>query len=799
VITRPLPRAPELFEPEFDVKAAPEDEAADEASEKKIQKRKKPRRGKKGAHLIERKLRQWAANVGDWILPRAHAQSKSGSAAVVLRWEAVSDVSGYVIQVSEDKRFSKVVKESKIDQNFFRFSPPSLEREYWFRVKSIDKDGREGEFSKPRKVPAGTRAPTQLSPPSGRTMSWRDKKPSIKLRWAGSPVAVRYELEISRSPTFKKMLIKERVKGDPTYSFAPPEVGTYHWRVRMVDVAGTKSAYSRVAKLPVALASPDPLQPRPNGRVSLGPGQPLALRWSKRDGTGYEVQVSRRRDFRGKPLRRLTQKTRIEIPLGEDGSWYWRIRAFDSKKAPTPWSKAARFVIALPRIAGQTPDNDAQLKSRRHQLQVALEWSGVDGATAYRVEMQRQKKDGTPEQLVRKFDSPKGVVEKIEAGTWSWRVTALTPKGPVGPSPERRFVLERLAPLEAPQLVGPASDARYDNAGQVDLKWEAVVGAATYEVQVQVGEAPEKLSAKKLTAALQSQIGWTRWQVVALDSEGVPSPPSESRRFYAGPQAAGADVELDPPLLNPGTSTTTTLRVRVLDASENPLKGPEVLAQSKGAKVGPFKKVGTGLFEAKVEIAPDAELGSVPVVVQVNPGPQQKIRLEIDRASTLFIGARAGVDYNLLDLVGPNVRGELGYRLPFAGKRMGLHLIGGYALLSRSLEDPEQSLTLSSSLHRIPASLLASWRLPLGVMDLFAGGGLRLETYIASSEINGQAGPSEIGLLPGGEVMLGAEGRLGPGTLVGALELSYLLHRDAAFSLGGPSLGLTLGYRLDLL
>jgi hypothetical protein len=671
VITRPLPRAPELFEPEFDVKKGVQPDGDDSSEAEEPTDDDNP---KTGAHDLGPFLKRWAAKVGNLILPAAHAQESGSSAAVVLRWEAVSDVKAYVIQVSSDRRFKNVVKEARVSQNLYRFVPPSLEKEYWFRVKSVDKDGREGEFSKPRKVPAGTRAPTNLSPASGRTMSWREKKPAIKLSWAGSPVAVRYELEISTTSGFSKKLVKEKVKGKTEYVFSPPSVGVYHWRVRMVDVAGTKSAYSRVAKLPVALAAPDPLSPRPKGRVSLGPGQPLGLKWSKRDGTGYEVQLSRRRDFRGKPLKRLTQKNQQNMPVGEDGTWYWRVRAFDSKRAPTPWSKVARFVIALPKIAGQFPEDESVLKSRRPELQVKLRWSAVEGATEYRLEMHRKKEDGSPEQLVRKFKATEGDVSSIEPGDWSWRVTALTDKGPVGPSPEKRFVLERLAPLTAPTVKAPAMEAQFKAGEAITLSWSEVPEATAYELIFGDGDGDERKKVDGASHGMTPHLGWTAWRVRALDQEGIPGPDSDRLRFYSGAPAANAEVVLDPPILNPSEGKEARIRVRLFDEKNKPLRGPEVLARSEVAKVGPFEDKGNGIFEAPVTIDPDIDGHEVPIEVLVHPGPRKEAALGIDRVATLFVGARAGASYNLLDLAGPSVHGELGYRLPFANKVLGLNL-----------------------------------------------------------------------------------------------------------------------------
>ncbi len=71
--------------------------------------------------------------------------------AVVLRWSAVEGADGYVIELSRDEKFARVVRRERVPRPYFRWSRAGPEVYFW-RVRSVDAKGREGLFSAPRRI-----------------------------------------------------------------------------------------------------------------------------------------------------------------------------------------------------------------------------------------------------------------------------------------------------------------------------------------------------------------------------------------------------------------------------------------------------------------------------------------------------------------------------------------------------------------------------------------------------------------------------------------------------------------------
>ena len=69
---------------------------------------------------------------------------------------------------------------------------------YWWRVRSVDPDGRLGPFSVPRYVSRRAPSPDPVRPPGGATIGIGASPPSVTLEWRGSPMLTKYVVEVAR-------------------------------------------------------------------------------------------------------------------------------------------------------------------------------------------------------------------------------------------------------------------------------------------------------------------------------------------------------------------------------------------------------------------------------------------------------------------------------------------------------------------------------------------------------------------------------------------------------------------------
>jgi hypothetical protein len=83
---------------------------------------------------------------------------------VVLRWQAVPGASGYDLQISAEPTFARRLREVRVELAGYRLGALPEVRWYW-RVRSVDAEGRPGPWSSTKTVEPLVRAPEPLPEP----------------------------------------------------------------------------------------------------------------------------------------------------------------------------------------------------------------------------------------------------------------------------------------------------------------------------------------------------------------------------------------------------------------------------------------------------------------------------------------------------------------------------------------------------------------------------------------------------------------------------------------------------------
>lgn len=200
-----------------------------------------------------------------------------------------------------------------------------------------------------------------------------------------------------------------------------------------------------------------------------------------------------------------------------------------------------------------------------------LEWTAVDGAVYYVVEISRDATFATIDIQQGGISATTFTAGDFDAGLvqYYWRVRAVNSGGTSVYSPVWSFETT----VAAPGLLAPESGAT-DVSRNITLEWEAVPGAASYRVQASTSvvfgsfDVDEVVTGTSLTTPVLEADKRYFWRVSAADALGVYGPFSTRWSFTTGTStnvaeaARKAPFALLPNAPNP-VSASTTLRFRL--------------------------------------------------------------------------------------------------------------------------------------------------------------------------------------------------------------------------------------------
>ena len=295
------------------------------------------------------------------------------------------------------------------------------------------------------------------------------------LKWNAVSAAAKYEVYRARS--LNGDYIKySTVTGTSYTNISYIEDGnTYYYKVRALKSDGTAGAWSSIVSVTYRAASTGTLSAPTVTGGNDSQGRPT-LKWNAVTGAA-KYEVYRARSLNGDYIKysTVTGTSYTNISYIEDGNtYYYKVRALKSDGTAGAWSSivsvtyraASTGTLSAPTVTG---GNDAQGRP-------TLKWKAVTGAAKYEVYRARSR---SGEYI--KYSTVTGTsytnTSYIENGnTYYYKVRALDANGTAGPYSAAVSVTCRLK-LSAPSVTGGK-----DSQGRPTLKWNAVSGAAKYEV-----------------------------------------------------------------------------------------------------------------------------------------------------------------------------------------------------------------------------------------------------------------------------------------------------------------------------
>ena len=251
-------------------------------------------------------------------------------------------------------------------------------------------------------------------------------------------------------------------------------------------------------------------------------GRPT-LKWNAVTGAA-KYEVYRARSMNGDYIKYSTQTSTgytNSAYLTSGSMYYYKVRALDANGTAGPWSDVVavtcRLGLTAPTVTG---GNDAQGRP-------TLTWKAVTGAAKYEVYRARSR---SGEYI--KYSTVTGTsytnTSYIENGnTYYYKVRALDANGTAGPWSDVVAVTCRLG-LTAPTVTG-GNDAQ----GRPTLKWNAVSGAAKYEVYRARSLNGGYIKYSTVTGTSYTNISYIEngntyyYKVRALDANGTAGPWSD--------------------------------------------------------------------------------------------------------------------------------------------------------------------------------------------------------------------------------------------------------------------------------
>ena len=353
-------------------------------------------------------------------------------------------------------------------------------------------------------------APASLSAPS--VTGGNDSQGRPMLKWNAVSGAAKYEVYRARSKNGDYIKYSTVTGTNYTNTSYIENGNTYYYKVRALDANGTAGPWSDVVAVTCRLGLTAPSVTGGNDSQ----GRPT-LKWNAVTGAAkYEVYRARSKDGDYIKYSTVTGTSYTNISYIENGNtYYYKVRALDANGTAGPWSDVVavtcRLGLTAPSVTG---GNDSQGRP-------TLKWNAVTGAAKYELYRARSKDGDYIKYSTQTSTGYTNSAYLTSGSTYYYKVRALDANGTAGPWSDVVAVTCRLG-LTAPTVTG-GNDAQ----GRPTLKWNAVSGAAKYEVYRARSKDGDYIKYSTTTGTSYTNISYIEngntyyYKVRALDANGT--------------------------------------------------------------------------------------------------------------------------------------------------------------------------------------------------------------------------------------------------------------------------------------
>ena len=386
-----------------------------------------------------------------------------------LKWNAVTGAAKYEVYRARSRSGEYIKYSTVTGTSYTNTSYIENGNTYYYKVRALDANGTAGAWSSI--VSVTYRAASTGTLPAPTVTGGNDSQGRPTLKWNAVTGAAKYEVYRARSQSGDYIKYSTVTGTSYTNTSYIENGNTYYYKVRALKSDGTAGAWSSVVSVTYKQTLSAPTVTGGNDAQ----GRPT-LKWNAVTGAAkYEVYRARSRSGEYIKYSTVTGTSYTNTSYIEDGNtYYYKVRALDASGTAGAWSSivsvtyraASTGTLSAPTVTG---GNDSQGRP-------TLKWKAVSGAAKYEV-YRSYSRDGSYSKYSTQTSTGYTNSSYLTSGTtYYYKVRALKSDGTAGPYSAVVSVTCRLK-LTAPSVTGGT-----DSQGRPTLKWNAVTGAAKYEV-----------------------------------------------------------------------------------------------------------------------------------------------------------------------------------------------------------------------------------------------------------------------------------------------------------------------------
>ena len=440
-----------------------------------------------------------------------------------LKWNAVIGAAKYEVYRARSLNGDYIKYSTVTGTSYTNISYIENGNTYYYKVRALKSDGTAGAWSSI--VSVTYRAASTGTLPAPTVTGGNDSQGRPTLKWNAVSGAAKYEVYRARSKDGDYIKYATVTGTSYTNTSYIENGNTYCYKVRALKSDGTAGAWSSIVSVTYKQTLSAPAVTGGNDSQ----GRPT-LKWNAVTGAAkYEVYRARSKDGDYIKYSTVTGTSYTNTSYIENGNtYYYKVRALDANGTAGAWSSivsvtyraASTGTLSAPTVTG---GNDAQGRP-------TLKWNAVTGAAKYEVYRARSLNGDYI-----KYSTVTGTsytnTSYIENGnTYYYKVRALDASGTAGAWSSIVSVTYRAAStgtLSAPTVTGGN-----DSQGRPTLKWNAVTGAAKYEVYRARSKDGDYIKYSTVTGTSYTNTSYLAngttyyYKVRALGSDGTAGPDS---------------------------------------------------------------------------------------------------------------------------------------------------------------------------------------------------------------------------------------------------------------------------------
>lgn len=408
--------------------------------------------------------------------------SIAGDSQVSISWQAVKGAKSYVIYWSNNKGVSKSNGEkAKIDSPAFVHRQLKNGTSYHYVVTAIDAKGESVESTEVTAIP---QQPVPAAP-FGVTAVQFDGK--ITIHWDPVHTATSYNLYWSSEKNVTR-LAGNKIK-DVTVPYTHINLNngaTYSYVVTAVNLGGESALSTETSSVPRVAVPAAPV----NFAAAAGDGE-VILTWNNVKGaTSYNVYWSVKPGVTlktGEKIENLSPASRL-TELTNGTPVYYVVTALNAAGE----SAISNEISAVPQISVAAAP--IKIRAIPEDGKVTIRWQAVDGAASYNLYWSnKQGVTAASGKIIRDINTTEYTQLKLDNGSqYFYALTAVNAGGESALSKEV---------AAAPQIAVPAvptNIAVVPGNGEVNIDWQVVANATSYNVYWSSVSGVSKISGRKI-------------------------------------------------------------------------------------------------------------------------------------------------------------------------------------------------------------------------------------------------------------------------------------------------------------